>query len=140
MGCYWDLSFKIKLVKPLPKNVFEVFAQWERIRRDYENVGGTSLVFTPDNHPFFNTKRWESLIAQSTFIDRGYCYDLTVEASINYGHTEIHQFVDYIVQYIKTRKKKTWLGWWCYEENRAQQHIYYFLNGDDQGRKHNMFL
>ena len=92
----------------------------------------SNLFVIPDNEPIFNHKfftldRWASIFHHHIDLDpprfikhTGGYYDLQLDANINYGSEEIHEFTKWITPYVAGRKKKQYIGWYKGESHEIQ--------------------
>ena len=93
----------------------------------YHDAFFSSDVFKPEiDHNFFKCERWYQLLNGKLESRPNGTWLLTIDSEFkNYGN-EKELFLDWIVPYIKTRKKILYLGWWTNEDMNERQSIHLF--------------
>lgn len=131
MGHYTELHCRIKLRKDIPNEIVNLLNRVVVLRdlgTPYTDAWTSDEVFKPaiDNE-FFKTERWYCLLWGS-FTQNASTgnYLLTIDAEFKNYDQELQKFLDWIIPYVSTRKRITYIGWWSHDEMHERRPIHLF--------------
>lgn len=122
MGYYTEFEFNTKLSKDTPREITELLTRCfdgslllEKLNLDSNTdnfcfcVGDQGTL--PIEHEFGKCSRWDQLLTGNIHAEiQSRKYYISIKTDLNNYDNEIGKFLDWIKPYIKTRKKRLYLG------------------------------
>jgi hypothetical protein len=163
MGHTTEFSFKIKLRKDIPNDVFEFISGLMEyddnlqhylvseqcnvpIDGDTNRLLYQSAKYHPNrkyeniSHPFFECTRWWHILCSKqgngndgVFYKNAHYWTIDIFVDFKDYDNEIEKFLNWILPFIAGRKKKQYIGWSCYD--KWAQRVYYHADLSSDIRK-----